>query len=680
MWNQLDSGRKVTQRLHWAEIDEQRASLADTMYANSGRRLYVIGDIDGRFRPRSNPYDLYAFGHPQPDDPLANKLQGVWAQPVRGFAGFGWQVDVDGQLAPLEDAVTFTQTYATAEFDFALPGLLAHRVDCVPLDAPVLLTRLTLQNVGSETRSLPLTFWAAFDLQDAWFTQLAERRNDGQALQAAENYLSACANVLPEQWAALALSAWKPGVTRLVDETRGEMDFPLVLRAGEEVTLTLALAVVSEGGIPQALTVAQDALRQADALMAEKVQAYSSIWANGPRLISPDERLNRAFRLAQANLEMLEAQTRDMGRYFYAGLEMFPFWFSNDGAYSTAGMVAAGFAESAKNHTALGMRYQGEGGSILHQISPSGKPAFAGNAQETPLWVIAVWDVYRWTGDRGFLSQMYPAVLKGIFDYTLGVIDPDGDGYPSGAGMVEAEGMGEEKLDSAAYTWAALKAAAQIAVLLGDEASQLRAQGYIEKIEASFDADWWDESSGAYAMSLDQNNQRYQVPHWAVIVPLEVGLATPDHAAATFVTLRATYLNQWGLKHTAGEDERVWTLPTATLSRAAFRYGEPDLGYAMLRHIASTLEQGSIGVFHELIPEGACFLQLWSGATLLRGVIEDLIGVEVRADQPEMQVHPHLPQGWASARLENLRVGSQTWNVEVRVDKSYTLEKVNFGS
>ena len=54
-------------------------------------------------------------------------------------------------------------------------------------------------------------------------------------------------------------------------------------------------------------------------------------------------------------------------------------------------------------------------------------------------------------------------------------------------------------------------------------------------------------------MSLEEShNTRHPEPHWAVVTPLEVGLATPEHASATFATLRAAYLNQWGLKHTSG--------------------------------------------------------------------------------------------------------------------------------
>ena len=81
------SASLVTQQLHWGDIRQERPSAPDTMFTTTGRQLYVIGDIDGGFRPRSNPYDLHTFGKPQAGDPLANRLQGVWAQPVKALNG-----------------------------------------------------------------------------------------------------------------------------------------------------------------------------------------------------------------------------------------------------------------------------------------------------------------------------------------------------------------------------------------------------------------------------------------------------------------------------------------------------------------------------------------------------------------------------------------------------------------
>ena len=676
MWDPANTERSLPQVLHSGDIHQQRSAPADTMFTNTGRRLYVIGDIDGRFRLRSNPYDLYAFGKPLPDDPLADKLQGVWAQPVKGFNAYEFGLEWgDGRASEhweLNDADRFTQTFTCAAFDFQRAGLRATRRDFAPLDLPVLFTTLNLHNEGDQSLDLRLIFHAVFDLQDAWFTHLAARRNAGQTVEIIEQRLVALAEVLPEQWAAAVGSNRALDDVRLLTADTGEMVFSFHLSASQEQSVTFAMSVVSEGGASAALRYLAEALPRIDTLLVEKEAYYQQQRRNGPRLVSPDPWFNAAFELSQLNMLMLEADTGGLGRYYYAGLEMFPFWFGGDGAYSLPGLMASGLVESGLNHIAIGARYS-EAGRIPHQISPSGRLAFSGSAQETPLWVTSVWKSYCWTGDRDFLERMYPAVIRGVFDYTLGTIDPDGDGYASGPGVVEREDMGEEKLDVAAYTWLALTGLANMAEVMQDAATAQQARVWSEMIKARFDADWWDADSGTYAMSLTKENRRYPVPHWAVIIPLEVGLATPEHAATTFAALRAGYLHEWGLKHTAGEDSRIWTLPTATLSHAAYRNGEPDLGYAMLRHVAETLDHGPIGVLHELIPQGACFVQLWSGATFIRGVVEDIFGINLRADRGEIQVKPRLPLEWSSARLENLSFGSYTVDVEARRDGTATV-------
>lgn len=655
----------VTQVLRWGNIRQERLSPADTMFASTGRRIYVLGDIDGQFRPRSNPYDLHSLGRPSPDDPLAEKLQGVWAQPVKGMAGYGYTLQYGGQQYTLRDASTFTQFYAYVEFQHECGALLALRRDYAALDLPILFSILTLKNRSEEALEIEVKFSVQFDLQDAWFTSMAGRRNAGQTISIENERLVARSEVLPDQWVA-AVGCWETAAgISLAGNGTGEIAILLRLEPGGEAVLPFALVVESQGGAPAALALLKEGLAQHEALLAEKVALYASVSDRGPHLVSPDPSLNVAFDLALANMQMLEVESPGMGRYFYAGLEMFPFWFSNDGAYSVPGLAAGGFSISALNHILIGLENL-EDGRVPHQISPSGKVAFAGNSQETPQWVMSLWDAYRWTGDCSFLAQLYPGALRGMFDYVLGGIDPDGDNYASGPGMVEAEGMGAEKLDTAAYTWAALRALEKMAETLGDTANAVRARSKAEEIKSRFDADWWDEPSGAYAMSLeDPGNIRRQVPHWAVIVPLEVGLAQGYHAAATFTTLRKEYLNRWGLKHTVGNDERVWTLPTATLSRAAYRYGELDLAEEMLRHLADTLEHGSIGLFHELIPQGACIIQLWSAATFIRGIVEDMLGITVDAPGHSVRVAPQAPAGWQGVSLDHLSFGGHCLNLRV---------------
>ena len=662
------SVRKVQQELAYGDILQSRLTSADTMFANTGRKLYVIGDIDGNFRPRSNPYDLYSFGKPHPDDPLANKLQGVWAQPVKALDSYAFLIETGGQYWHLIDAERFTQTFACAQFDYRRGNLEATRRDFVAQDLPILFTTLSLRNLGADPIDIKLSFAANFDLEDAWFTSFVESRNQGEKVTIESGRLVARANVAPAVWAVAVGGIPSPNDVRLwtsENQTTGEFIFMARLEPEAELSWTFAVVVETAAGSPAALRHLEEWLPQCETLLSAKQALYTHHFESGPRLHSPNPNFNAAFDLARANMQLLEAESPALGSYFYAGLENFPFWFSCDGAYGVPGLVAAGLTKTTLNAVLVGAHFQ-QDGRVPHQISPSGRIAFQGNAGETPLWVTSLWDAYRWTGDRDFLESAYSAAVRGLFDYMLGKLNPDGDGYPIGPGMVEREDMGVKKLDNAAYLWAGLNSLVQLATAMHDAATATRAQREAESIASRFHKDWWDAANGTYAMSLEvSNNAQRPVSHWAVVTPLEVGLALPPYAQTTLATLRQSYLNDWGVKHTVGDDERVWTLPTAALSRAAYRYNDTTLGFEMLAHLAQTLEHGSIGMFHELIPDGMCFVQLWSATSFVRGIVEDLMGMDVRADQHTLTLTPKLPTGWDFAEMENISFGEHTLTVRV---------------
>ena len=343
----------------------------------------------------------------------------------------------------------------------------------------------------------------------------------------------------PHEWAVALGSAPAPNEARVLDASRGEFRFEAHLKPGTEQSWTFGVVVESRDGPQAALQNLEAWLPKREAWLAEKEALYAQLLTGRSRLHTPDAGFDAAFDLARANIQMLEAESPALGRYFYAGLEMFPFWFSADGSYAP-GLLAGGFVSTTLSHVALGGAAS-KGGRVPHQLSPSGALVGQGSAAETSLWVSSVWDAYRWTGDREFLARLYQPAIQGLFGYTLGEIDRDGDGYPSGPGMVEREDMGAEKLDSAAYAWAALRALRQMATALDDRDTAARAAQAAERLAARFEQDWWSAADGVYAMSLNEaDNRQVPVPHWAVITPLEVGLASREHAQATFDTMRAT--------------------------------------------------------------------------------------------------------------------------------------------
>ncbi len=664
-----DATAEVTQELDFGAWRQTRPGPPDTPFVTTGWQLYVIGDVDGGFRPRSNPYDLAAFGGPRADDPLGGELGGVWAQPVKALDGYAFAIEVNGERWPLLDAHRFTQTFADVRFDYQKEPLKATRRDFVPQDRPALFTTLTLQNTGNEPVDVRLVFSAYFDLEDAWLTSLADRRNTGETVRVDGKHLIAQAESAPDVWAVAVGGEHPPESVRVTTgpdgQQVGQLEYTAYLEPGAEQSWTFAVVVETESGPEAALQHLDEWLPQRAALLAEKQSLYDTLLTAGPRFHSPYADFDVAFDIARANAQMLEAESPALGRYFYAGLETFPYWFSNDLAYGASGLILAGFGPTVAAHLRTGATQAvGYGGQVPHQLSPAGSLIAAGNVQETPQFVSAAWDYYRWTGDSAFLADVYPIAVKGLFEYNLDRADRDNDSYPEGAGMVERTGMGPEKLDVACYLWDALVDLAQMAEVLGDADTADRAQSVADTLQASFDADWWLPEEEVYANSLlrYQDKPRHD-GHWTVAVPLEVGIAPAEHARLSLARIQRDYLNEWGLVHTRGDDERVWTLPTATLSRGAYRYGDPEMGLEMLEHLAQTLDHGSIGMFHELIPEGFSFLQSWSGATLVRGVVEDLMGITVRADLHALTIAPQLAATWDFAELENLRFGEHSITV-----------------
>jgi glycogen debranching enzyme len=667
---------EIPQRLAFGDLQQSHPGRPYTPFVTAGQRLYVVGDIDGGFRPRLNPYELAGE-----DDlachPPVGELEGVWAQPVKALDGYVYVLKVGDETWPLLDAVQFTQQLSHAEFIFHRGDLTAVRRDFVPDNAPVLFTSLTVRNDGSSPMSLEVALLGFFDLEDAWLTHLGSRRNAGEEVEYTDGRIVARA-LSTEDWAVVLGGVRDPVRGQVFTppdgQPVGQLAYEMTLAPGAGETWTFLLVVETTAGLDAALASFDDLVLRQEDMFASKQDAYRAVVSGGLQLRSSDPGFDAAFRLAKANSLMLRADTPGLGGIMYAGLETFPYWFSNDLAYGAGGLVPAGFGPTVANHLRVAAAYAAEAekvqGRVPHQISPAGPVINQGNVQETPQFVSAAWDYYRWTGDRAFLADIYPVAVSGLFDYNLGFADRDGDYYPEGPAMVERPGMGSEKLDAACYLWDALRDLAQMAEVLGDADTADRAEATAETLESAFDADWWVPDEQLYADSLlDKNRPRFE-GHWTVAVPLEVGMAPADHGLSSLARIQSEHLSEWGLVHTRDQDERVWTLPTGVLSRGAYRYGDPDLGFRLLTDIASTLEQGAIGCFHELIPKGLSFIQSWSAGLFLKGTVEDLMGLDPRADRHEVTVSPRLPSALEFAELINVPIGNHT--LDVRAERERT--------
>ena len=639
-----------SQALSFGDIKLEETNEMSTLFFLSGNKMYEIGAMSGDF--------------PSIGWHIDGEMGGVWAHPMKVLDGFYLEVEDDEGIWRLTDCKDFSHGFAYADFRFEKKDLVIDRKDFVVEDETAFFSLLTIRNVAEEAKEGTLRFIADIDLRSSWYSTLRYGRDtlvyQGDKIMGYD--------VIADGW-GVALGADMTPEGHEITGTKGVLEYPFSLGAGEEKELRFLIVAEHEEGPENAVARFEPLMEQCDELLAEKTNLYKERVFGGVGFSCSDPLFQQAYYCAKANLVMLSADLSPyIGRYLFAGVPEYVQLFGCDTAYSVPGLVSTGFDDEAlhalKNLAEVGGR---QGGRIPHELSTSGNIYNKGNVQETPQFTSACWEYFRFTGDMSFLEEIYPLCKEGIFDYVLALRDRDKDYYPEGAGMVERSGMGPEKLDCACYLYKAILDLSQMAVALNKDEEAIQYTDLAEEIKQSFNADWWIEAEGMFADSLARDDSRRLDDHWIVAVPMEVGIADQEKGAQALERINQEWVNEWGLVHTKRLEETVWTLPTGVLAQAEFNYGNVEMGTRLIGDIARTIEYGMLGALSELIPQGGDFMQLWSTAMFLSGITEGIFGLEPLAHQHRLVLSPQLPKGWEFARLEGVEVGLHT--IDIALDR-----------
>ena len=407
-------------------------------------------------------------------------------------------------------------------------------------------------------------------------------------------------------------------------------------------------------------------------------------------------------------------------RWLGAGWPDYTWLFGTDGEYTAFAAVAAGQFEQIKDHLRA-LRDVSEivnegSGKIVHEVTPDGAVFFganadAGNTDESSKYPSAVALVWRWTGDERFLKDLYPASVKAM-KYVAG-LDEDGDGWPEGLGNVERTGMGEEKLDNAAYTIRGYADLADLAQAVGDGQTRRWATNKAKALLDKFENDWWYDADGArsYADSLDDpDNKKVFQRHWIGLTPTDAvlpslpgrrsaPLASDEHANTTLDQHEKTcFTGELGLFHTgtgptsapAGNpgpscdsvvsavpsERSIFTLNSAiaAVSEGNFgRIGDAQQGVYMMGNARSQLDPSlweMPGAMPEIVPspdfvaninrlftERSMVLQAWGAYGVLWPVIHQWLGVSPDLGRDRVSVVPQLPESETKASVNTVKLG-----------------------
>jgi hypothetical protein len=523
--------------------------------------------------------------------------------------------------------------------------------------------------------------------------------------------------------------------------TGGRLSYDVAVPANRDVTVWIAVAG-SDQGSAAAQGELKGALRDPAGALARKIADRRALAGNTVVDLPGDRLLQQSVEWSKQNLadSVLESHdlrlrstnagaafpapqgTLDKARWIAAGIPDYHWLFGTDGEYTAFASVAAGQFDPIKAHLRA-LRDASDiindrSGKVIHEMASDGSVFFganddAGNTDETAKFPSVVALVWRWTGDRHFLNEMYDFSARNM-RHVVNDLDADGDGWPEGLGNVERQGMGVEKLDNVVYTIRGLRDLADLARAKGDKATESWATGHASALESRFDQEWWfGGDTDQFADSIDDpsnpanDNTKIFQRHWIGVTPMDAELvrpgqvthplATDEHAHAALARREeACYTGESGLFHTGTgptsaeggnkgaacdtsvssvQSERsVFSLGNGVMAAAEGNFGRLGQQRTYTTRNARMQLDPTIwempGAMPEIAPspdfkanidqrptERSSVLQAWGTYGTLWPVVHHQLGIAPDLGNGGLSIVPQLPPGQNRVAGRNVRLG-----------------------
>ncbi len=488
----------------------------------------------------------------------------------------------------------------------------------------------------------------------------------------------------------------------------GEILFDTLLPAGEVVQWDLTISCEVDRRIR--------CDHSYESALVEVERALDSARAEDCLIVTSNEQFNVWLNRSLADLHMMVSDTPD-GPYPYAGVPWFSAPFGRDGIITAfeflwvnpniaRGVLAYLAATQARE---VVPEQDAEIGKILHETRKGEMAAlneipygrYYGSIDATPLFIMLAGTYYERTGDRAFITQIWPNIELAL-QWIESAGDLDGDGFVeysrrSKDGLVHqgwkdsqdavfhADGSSADGpialCEVQGYVFAAKRRAARLALVLGHTKQARRLLKEADKLRTQFERSFWCNDLSSYALALDGLKQPCRVRTSNAGHCLWTGIAEQKHGLSTAKTLVGEeFFNGWGVRTVAATETRfnpmayhngsVWPHDNAIIAAGMAAYGYKQGALKILCGLFDTSQFLELHRLPELLcgfsrrpGEGptlypaACSPQTWSSVAVFL-LLQSCLGLRIEAPRARLSFsQPVLPLFLEHIEIKNLRIG-----------------------